>query len=107
MTCVTTATTAPRTRPERRAKGADTRSTRSSAEKNSLRPLGFASLEKPGGCLFDKMQTKEKWTVRKGKTVWVSSSAEWCGYPPRIVRSIQDAGFRFYFGSELRKMNRR
>lgn len=60
MTCVTTATTAPQTRPERRANGADMRSTRSSAEKSSLRLLGFASLEKPGGCSFDKNADERK-----------------------------------------------
>lgn len=57
---MTTATTAHRTRPEHRAQGADMRSTRSSAEKNSLRPLGFANLEKPGGCSFDKNADERK-----------------------------------------------
>ena len=57
---MTTATTAHRTRPEHRAQGADMRSTRSSAEKSSLRPLGFASLEKPGGCSFDKNADERK-----------------------------------------------
>ena len=38
----------------------------------------------------------DKWEVRKGGKVWVSSSAENCGYKEPALESLRKAGYSLY-----------
>ena len=40
--------------------------------------------------------TTDTWEIRKGGKVWVSSSAENCGYQEPALESLRKAGYSLY-----------
>lgn len=42
------------------------------------------------------VKTNDRWEIRKGRTVWLSSPLKNCGYSEETMESLRKRGFRLY-----------